>query len=101
MSTTPIDLTADPRATTGTTVYASRSISWDTVKLPSGATFQGGVLFPDTVLEERHDDESVITENPVENGSVTSDHAYDLPQELEISCVWSSGSKQALSLIHI
>jgi hypothetical protein len=72
------------------TVYASRSISWDTTTLPSGATFPGGVLFADAVLEERHDDESVMTENPVEYGSVMTDHAFDLPQELELTYVWDS-----------
>ena len=70
------------------TVFAARSISWDTTTLPSGVTFQGGVMFPDTVMEERHDDDSVITENPVESGSVVNDHAYDLPQDLEIVAVW-------------
>ena len=70
------------------TAYAARSISWDTTTLPSGTTFQGGVLFADTVMEERHDDDSVITENPVEIGSVTNDHAYDLPQDLEVVAVW-------------
>jgi hypothetical protein len=72
------------------TVYASRSISWDTTTLPSGATFEGGVIFPDAVMEERHDDDSVITDNPVETGSVINDHAYDLPQDLEIVAVWDS-----------
>jgi Dit-like tail protein len=75
-------------AATAVTVYASRSISWDTTTLPSGATFQGGVLFPDTVMEERCDDDSVITENPVEVGTVNNDHAYDLAQDLEVVAVW-------------
>jgi hypothetical protein len=75
-------------AAAAVTVYASRSISWDTTILPSGATFPGGVLFPDTVLEERHDDDSVMTENPVEIGSVMTDHKFDLPQELELTYVW-------------
>ena len=76
------------------TSYAARSISWDTATLPSGDTFQGGVLFPDTVMEERHDDDSVITDNPVEIGSVVNDHAYDLPQDLEVVAVWDP-AKQA------
>ena len=80
---------------TSVTVYASRSISWDTVTLPSGATFQGGVLFPDTVLEERHDDDSIISENPVEIGSVVNDNAFDTPQELELLYAWSLSSQQA------
>lgn len=67
---------------------AARSISWHTTTLPNGTVFQGGVLFPDSVIEERHDDDSEITENPVEYGSVSNDHAFDRPQELEIDCVW-------------
>jgi hypothetical protein len=77
-------------STASVTVYASRSISWDTVTLPSGATFPGGVLIADTVMEERADDDSVITENPVEIGSVVNDHAFDTPQELELIYVWDA-----------
>ena len=72
-----------------------RSISWATTTLTNGYTFQGGTIQADAVVEERHDDESVITENPVENGSVTNEHAYDLSQELELTYVWSAGSPQA------
>jgi hypothetical protein len=81
-------MAAIEQPTSSVTSYASRSISWDTTTLPSGATFQGGVLFPDTVMEERHDDDSVITDNPVEIGAVVNDHAYDLPQDLEVTAVW-------------
>jgi hypothetical protein len=110
MSTIPVDLNSPinlpetapsfdlpSNATASTVSYAARSISWDTVTLPGGGTFPGGALFPDTVLEERHDDESIITENPVEIGSVTNDHAYDLPQELELTYVWSPASKNNIN----
>jgi hypothetical protein len=82
-------------ATASATVYASRSISWDTTTLANGTVIQGGVIFPDASVEERSDDDSVITENPVETGSVTNDHAYDLPQELELTYAWPEGSSQA------
>lgn len=77
------------------TVYASRSISWDQKTLQNGTVIPSGVIFADAVLEERHDDESIITENPVEIGSVTSDHAYDLPSELELTYCWAAASQQA------
>ncbi|MFP5276987.1 MAG: phage baseplate protein [Acidobacteriota bacterium] len=80
---------------TSATVYARRSISWDTVKLASGATFAAGVIFPDAVLEERLDDDSVISENPVEIGTVNNDNQFDTPQEVEILCTWSPASQQA------
>jgi hypothetical protein len=76
-------------------VYAGRSISWGTVTLGSGAVFPAGVIFPDTVIEERHDDDTVISENPIEIGTVNNDNAFDLPQELEVTYVWSAGSPQA------
>lgn len=72
----------------------ARSISWQTTTLPNGTTIAGSTLIADAFLEERHDDDSIITENPVENGSVTNDHKYDLPQELELTYVWSPGGPQ-------
>jgi hypothetical protein len=72
-----------------------RQISWVTTTLANGTVIQGGQVIADAVLEERHDDESIITENPVEIGSVTNDHAYDLPQDLDLVYVWAAGSPQA------
>jgi hypothetical protein len=86
---TPSSPLVDDNAAASTTVYAVRSISWDQATLPNGTVIPQGVIFADAVLEERHDDETIITENPVEIGSVTNDHAYDLPQELELTYVWS------------
>lgn len=73
----------------------ARQISWPTTTTSTGVSIQGGVIVADAVIEERSDDESVITENPVENGSVTNDHAYDLPQQLELTYAWSAASPQA------
>jgi uncharacterized membrane protein len=73
---------------------AVRMISW-VATVPPAPAFQAGMIIADAVLEERHDDESIITENPVEIGSVTNDHAYDLPQDLDLIYVWSAGSPQA------
>ena len=71
MSTPANPLTADDNAAASATVYAVRSISWDKTTLPNGAVVPQGVIFADAVLEERHDDETIISENQVEIGSVT------------------------------
>lgn len=54
-----------------------------------------GMIVADSVIEERYDDETIITQNWVETGSVSNDHAYDLPQELDVTYVWSAASPQA------
>jgi hypothetical protein len=91
VSTLPSIITDVPVAPYVTPV---RNISWPTTTLPNGTTIQGGIITADAVLEERSDDESIITENPVETGSVTNDHAFDLPQDLELTYVWSAASPQ-------
>lgn len=72
----------------------ARNISWSAGTLPDGTAYAAGTIIADAVVEERSDDSSIITENPVENGSVTSDHAYDNPAELELTYVWAPGGKQ-------
>jgi hypothetical protein len=84
-------------STTPTIAPVARMISWQTTTLSNGATIQAGTLIADSVIEERSDDESVITENSVENGSVINDHAYDLPQELELTYAWQPASKSPSS----
>jgi len=44
-----------------------------------------------TISEIGHD-ELQITDHPVENGSVISDHAFVLPISLDIVCSWSNSS---------
>ena len=51
-------------------------------------------IIADAVIEEDHDDEMVITEHPVEQGSSISDHAYALPVKLQLVYGWSLGSPQ-------
>jgi hypothetical protein len=70
----------------------SRGILWAATTLQNGMVIAAGNLIPDTVIEERHQDELVITESPVETGSYTNDHAFDLPQELEVTYAWSVSS---------
>lgn len=51
-------------------------------------------IFCDAVIEENHSDSSVITEHPVEVGSVIADHVYRMPSELSLTYVWSAGGQQ-------
>lgn len=69
-----------------------RLISWSTTTLPNGTNFAGGMIIPDCTVLERGEDDSVITETPVETGSVSNDHKYDLPPELEQEFAFSPGS---------
>lgn len=49
-------------------------------------------IIPQTVIREIHRDNLQITDHPVERGSTISDHAYMLPQEVEIECGWSDSA---------
>lgn len=51
-------------------------------------------IIADAVLEERGLDELVITDHPVERGTVISDHAYKSPLELNLTYSWSGASSQ-------
>jgi hypothetical protein len=80
------------------TATVDRGLIWSNTTLADGTTFPSGNLVPDTVIEERCDDELVMTENPVEDGSTTSDHAYDLPQDLEVTYAWQVGAVSGRSI---
>lgn len=60
------------------------------IKLPRSL---GTIVF-DAVIEERHEDNWVMTEQPVEVGTVVTDHIYKLPSGLDITAVTSMGSPQ-------
>lgn len=51
-------------------------------------------IVADVVIEEVHEDESVITQHPVEEGVIISDHAYDKPAEVVLTYGWSMSSPQ-------
>lgn len=51
-----------------------------------------GTFVADCVVEERHDDSWVITEHPVEQGSVISDHVYKLPATVTLTYLWAMAS---------
>ena len=55
-----------------------------------------GRFTADVTIEERHEDSLVVTQHPVETGSVATDHAYKQPAKVTIRCGWSNASLKAL-----
>src|SRR6478752_4509081 len=53
-----------------------------------------GTITFDATIEERHEDNWVMTQHPVEVGSTITDHIYKLPATLDITAVTSMGSNQ-------
>ena len=53
---------------------------------------QLGGIFPDVVTEELHNDELMITEQPVEIGAPITDHAWMLPYKVLISGGFSNST---------
>jgi Dit-like tail protein len=51
-------------------------------------------LIADAVIDELSRDELQMTEQPVETGSTITDHAFNLPQELDLTYGWALGSSQ-------
>ena len=49
---------------------------------PDGVTFT-----PDTVIKEDYIEDVLVTEHPIEDGSVTSDHAQTLPRRIVVTCM--------------
>lgn len=47
------------------------------------------------VICERHQDDLEITDHPIEQGAVVSDHAYIRPAEVVIQCGWSNSPSNA------
>lgn len=47
-------------------------------------------------IEERHSDELVITEHPVERSAAITDHAYRRPSEVVMQVGWSNSDYEAL-----
>lgn len=60
------------------------------IKLPRSI----GTISFDAVVEERHEDKWVMTNQSVEVGSTITDHIYKLPAALDITAVTSMGSPQ-------
>jgi hypothetical protein len=57
-----------------------------------------GSFVADCVVEENHDDEVVMTDNPLETGSVVTDHIYKMPSTVTLTYVWAMASEQNTGL---
>lgn len=67
------------------------------VLLRQGRSIHG--IIPQVVVEEKHRDELVITNHPVQNGANITDHAYKQPAMLALRYGWStSGALYSLDL---
>jgi hypothetical protein len=55
----------------------------------TGTTYQ---IQADAVVTERHTDNVEVTDQPVEQGSLVSDHAYRRPSELTLTYYWAMAS---------
>lgn len=51
-----------------------------------------GQIFPDVVIEENHADESIVTSDPVQGGSIVTDHIFDRPPSVQIRGGFSNSS---------
>lgn len=74
-----------------------RGLTWQAGSVVNGSFVeanQPSTLNPDVTMEERHSDDVVITEHPVEQGSVISDHIYKLPAHLSLVYDWAAASPQ-------
>lgn len=58
------------------------------VLLRQGRSIAG--IVPQVVVEEKHRDELVITNHPVQNGANITDHAYKQPAMVSLRYGWSS-----------
>jgi hypothetical protein len=58
--------------------------------VPTTGTDQGAVsIIAHATVEESHEDELEMTDQPVEQGAAITDHAYVLPSRLTVVCGWS------------
>lgn len=69
---------------------SSSVISPVSIKLPRSI----GTITFDATVEERHEDQWVMTDQPVEVGSTITDHIYKMPCTLDITAVTAMGSTQ-------
>jgi hypothetical protein len=56
---------------------------------------QIGAFHAQVTIREVHTDELEITDQPVEEGSLMSDHAFKRPAEVVIECAWSNSPQNA------
>ena len=60
-----------------------------------------GGFIADVTLSERHRDQMVITNHPVEQGTTISDHAFKLPIQLVINVGYSNSSIRSIGTVAI
>lgn len=68
------------------------------VQLPNGSTLPD--IIAQATFEEKHTDDLEITEHPVEQGAMISDHAYKRPAKLVMNLGWSNSPSSSGSLIN-
>lgn len=62
---------------------------------PTTGTGQGAVsIIAHATVEETHEDELELTDQPVEQGAAITDHAYVRPSNLTVVCGWSESPNQ-------
>lgn len=49
-------------------------------------------IIPNVVLEENHQDNLGVTNHPVEQGAVVTDHSFKAPARVEMYCGWSNST---------
>ncbi len=60
-----------------------------------------GMILPDVVVEEVHNDELAITQHPVEMGAPVSDHAFKMPATVEMRVGWSDSKHGAPGCVKV
>lgn len=58
----------------------------------------GGII-PDVTIEEHHTDTLTITDHPVEQGAMITDHAFKNPAEVTMYVAWSNASLLLSSIV--
>lgn len=100
MSTAPVPVTIKPLRniiglnTAGSGPTSGGQINPTTGTIQTTSALQETTITADAVVEEDADDESIVTDHPVEVGATISDHMYDLPSRLGLIYGWSLGSPQ-------
>jgi len=63
-------------------------------------TATGKIFIPQATIEERLTDEVEITDHPIEQGSVISDHVVKRPPEVVVKVAWSNSPAGSSSLVN-
>lgn len=56
---------------------------------------QIGKIKAQVTIRESHREETQITDHPVEQGAMITDHAFELPSEVILECAWSNSPSKA------